>query len=363
MTQDAGREGPAQLDEVGKLLARYQGSGKVESIGEFTVDLQRAYQQLARHVFSDANEYILKLVQAANLLHTPLRIEHKQDTNIIFDDWPAALGVQRVAEALCRIDFAQQWSPLGLLAQGLRGLLGLTTTGVEVRHTVAGLPGRDLLSLGSKVSLSLEPTLPTRNSRLRLSVPRNPALSAAKTELLLKTRCEFSGVPIHFNGELLAALDSLGSLGSHRPKGFSKNTVLAQSLRPSYRSYSISDGGRISDRWAVMRLTVDLDPLASVWFCAAGVLTHQRRVDFGVPGITAVVAADDLPADIGGFHLRESDQLRAVEGWLSKRARRLMTYALQWLQSEQGLQDRRFAEATRVLVSYSGWESDDPDLS
>jgi hypothetical protein len=84
----------------------------------------------------------------------------------------------------------------------------------------------------------------------------------------------------------------------------------------------------------LLRLTVDLDPLATIWLAKAGVLVESRRFHLGVPGVVGIVTFDDLPTDLTSSRFLDGKLPPSLQSWLRQQARRLRAFALTHLQAQ-----------------------------
>lgn len=307
--------------EIENMLSAFGSVGQPEGEGQFTIDLSKAQEKMAHFQLPDPHEFLLKLVQAGNLAASAVCVELKNQICVDLDGWPADLSLPKIAERLANPGLTLEHDALSYLCVGLRALTSFCPE-VQVRQSLSGQPGRTLMTLARQATFSHESTLPFRTSRLRVSIKRPQVLSLAKLRSLLVARCGLGPVPLRLDGQEVP-ITFPSTSGSHRPKGVRADRVLAQTR----------EGLSFEGRPALLRMTVDLDPFATIWLAKAGVLVEARRFDLGVPGVVGVVSFDDLPTDLTGNSFLEGRIPESLKGWLSQQARRLRAFALPHLKA------------------------------
>lgn len=251
-----------------------------ESSGEFTLNPVRAAQHMSRLQLPGPHHYLLKMVQAA------------------------------VAGGASEIRARVGWFGLELqfdLPQPLR--LEAMATGVNA-------------ALSSLKTVTLEQQgrrhVYSRKSQWEEVAPFAPGLRIGlvrtrwdcSAELgLLSQLCCWCPVPFILNGRSAR----IAQWGSSRTRVQSYVPGTALSAPASSRA---AIPPRVPAQLAGRRIACDMVlalepyPSSTVTFIQHGVAICQRKVEFGREGVVAVVGADDLPTDLGGFELIDGPALK-----------------------------------------------------
>lgn len=315
------------MGEVDSLLAGLRRDGVTESEGVFTIDFEKAREKLARFQLPDPHELVLKFVQAANLEADSICIDLRQQTSIFLEGWNPELTLGKLADRLASGSLVMGDGAVDHLCVGLSALLGMAPEGVVLRQSIRGVAGQKVLSLSRQLEWEQRETPEARASLLIIEVPGQP-LSSSRVRELLEERCAYSKVPIELSGQPVRA-ELPQSSGAHRGVYFRTNEQLACLSLPQDNAES----GEAEGRQAELRLTVDLDPMATVWLTRAGVMAQRVSWDLGVPGVVAVVEADGLETDLTGTQFLEGEKLQLLRDWTQRGCERLLEEALRSVQA------------------------------
>ncbi len=347
------------MGDIENLLSDYKKGGHEDSTGVFTIDFQAAREKLSKFQLADPHEFLLKFVQAGNLAANDIQVELGSKSNITLRGWSSELTLEKLAERLASTSLIVGDDPLTHLCIGLSALLGLVPEGIRLCHRVEGSKMAKLLDLGTTLEWKDIESNPENGSSLRIWWPGVAEISQKTLAGLLRERCTYSAVPIALNGAgLLAVIPK--TPGAHREKFFRKNETLSElrTLRASgdappmadQRSKAKTKTG--AERDSHLRLTVDLDPVATIWMVKAGVMTQKKRMELGVPGLVGAVFADDLATDLTGSQFLENATFDEIRVFLKEVGVELLEDAL--TDARQIGADAQPASATAPIGSLIG---------
>lgn len=302
--------------DIDAFLDDARGSGSSDSEGGFTVNFAKAREKMAKYQLVDPHEFVIKLVQAGVLNTCAMEFDFEKALVIRYRGWPAELTLEKVSEQLCGGALGACETPLEHLAVGLNALVGEGRPGVKLTL------GDVILKIDEDLSWDEnEPAL--EEGVLEITVPRHSALEWPKIWEQLYTRCSFAPIPIVADGRELTTHFPITS-GSHRPKYFRENKIVASRGSNGGRELFLEPGGEGIE----LRLTVDLDPQATICLAKAGVLIEQKKIDLGVPGMIGVVQADELRTDLTGVQVLVDEKYEELTARLREEAKELLKDAL-----------------------------------
>lgn len=330
------------MSGIDQFLRELRDSGKIDSGGIFTIDLQKSSTKLNKHLLRGPADYLLVGVRGAvaagasavsiKLHYRESRIELKLD-NERADD--LALDLMRVA------DQRQRGAHLLRLAMG--GAFTQEASEVEVRSPSWCLTA-DGESLKGRAHAGREGFL-TIDFRWRFGGFLGLRGRTAQEHKELSERCTFSVVPIELDGRRLTAREARIPAGSHEWTDLPMDFRLAEGfLRYGEDELTIKvdkapvgalyDGFDLVHRdphWraehgGVMVRTVQ--DKYDAYFCLSGVAAKGRLfvVKDGVcleplvsrrwlRGSVLVVKAESVETDAGELKPRESEEYKAVQEW------------------------------------------------
>lgn len=322
------------MSDIESFLKDYKEDGVAESEGAFTINFAKAREKLAKFQLPDPHHLILKFVQAGNLAGHEVLIQTKGLLQITISGWRPSLTLEHVADSLTSANLQGGNDPLVHLATGLSTLMGVTGEPILVRQRLQETQQNRLLEIGETLELS-EVSEEVAEDSLSITVPFPSQLSASTLKSLLEERCVASTIPILINDQpLKGRLPE--SEGKHRSHYFQTNRQLAgklwseQSDSPvlwqsrTFPSSPVEKGPRTA--W--VSLSVDFDDKALVWLCQAGVLTQLKHLKLKVPGIMAIVSADDLPTDLTGSQFLDGPAMIDLIDWVGEASRQVRDQAL-----------------------------------
>lgn len=323
----------AVTDPLENFLSASRQAGQTDSEGTFTIDFAKAREKMARFQLANPQEFVLKIVMAACAAGAGgLDVRTGTRTGFILRDWPDELTIDSLARRLCADTILSGEHALDHLAVAVNALLGLDCGDILIQHT----PKQGKSSL-LRVDEGLQWENPEgyngEAGQLVLVVGERGQISQTEIKRLLQERCYAPGLSITIDGGGPLPLTVPPTSGAHRIQYFRNDHLLASH---SYGAFPDTpprprDGRpQLFDfaREANLRLTVDLDPTAAVWFSRFGVLAELVRLPLGVPGVAGVVSADDLATDLTGFQFSRDEKFAEVERWLRDAAEELRHDAL-----------------------------------
>lgn len=327
--------GCTPMSELHSFLKFLKSEGEMSTPGEFTIDFSKAREKLAKFRLTDPHEVFLKFVQAANLAARSIEIEFEDEVRVTFTGWDSAYTLKALAQRMLTAQLSREQNVLDHLSVGLSTLLTVADSGVVLRQSEKGSNAITRLALGGMLECHEESTAkPNTNSVLIISWKNNKTFKPNKVNELLDERCRFTRVPITFDGALvLAALPETS--GRYRVNYFTDNRALATSFyrakQDRYPQLIESLGGKKSaergPHTALLQLSVDLDPKATIFLALNGVIVEKRRLDLRAPGVVGIVSADGLPTDLTGAQLVESEELTELLKWVQNAATPLLNKA------------------------------------
>lgn len=283
-----------------------------ESRGEFTLNPARAAEHLRHLQLPGPDHFLLKLVQAgvaAGAAEIRVKI-----------GWFGLEIDIALAECLPLEDLSSY-----LLRQdrpGLRYLaIGVNAALSSVRAVTLEQAGKRLVV--TRKSQWEEKVLPQPG--LRIGLARNRWDTSSERRLLTDVCC-WCPVPLAVNGHPVQ-IPSWGSnatlVQSYVPGHSLSAPATSRALSPPRVPSSLA--GRRIPCDMVLALESHSGP-GIVYFVQHGVTVCQRRMTFGQEGVVAVVGADNLPTDLGGFEVLDGEALEerivAVRVELEKMSRR-----------------------------------------
>ncbi len=322
------------MSDIESFLNDYKEDGVAESEGAFTINFAKAREKLAKFQLPDPHHLILKFVQAGNLAGQGVTIQTKGLLQITILEWCPTLTLEQVADSLTSANLQGGNDPLVHLATGLSTLMGIATEPIMVRQKLQEAQQSRLLEIGEALELSEASEEVTEDS-LRITVPFPSPLDASTLISLLEQRCFSSLVPISINSKPLT--DILPeSPGKHRSQFFQTNRQLAGQLWSEQPDSPAPWQTRIFPRSPIQEgprttwvsLTVDFDDKALVWLCQAGVLSQLKHLKLKVPGIMAIVSADDLPTDLTGSQFLDGPAMIDLVDWVGEASRAVRDEAI-----------------------------------
>lgn len=326
------------MGQLDSFIEDFKQDGHSDGVGTFSINFSKAREKLAKYQLRNVNESILKFVQAANLGAGSLEVFLDERSAFTLIDTSPEFTLDRVLERLSSPGMNLGHDAVGCLCVGLGALISKMPNGVEITVRRARETSYETARLSEDMDRQQHQGPAPAVSSIEISAtPISPTDIEEFTELLA-TRCSFSVVKITLNGEPLECRLPVTS-GVQRKKYFTENVVLAeQFVLPSNTPKDqlpvmLEKFKSASEEWNAtrlytMQLTVDIDPVATVWLTKAGVLLEEKRLDIQVPGIIAVVRADDLDTDLTGSQFIENDLLQTLQPTLAKTGRKLAGEAL-----------------------------------
>lgn len=301
-------------------IAQWQGEGRFDSSGAFTLDPRRERQKLGRYALAGPHDYLLKLVQAANLMKAD-EVQFYLDKSEILVTYFGGLDVG--AGSLCAILNGERPLPsrgplraLGLALQDvlLRSAMALVWTGPDA--TVNCLPGQEarLSAAGGQTDWTYRLLL------LRTRQAANQTLAREREEL--RGRCAFSSSRVLVNRQVLRPTYpcETGPADRFLTKGFVLGEIRSRALAarlPRGLSFVTLEGADEPASWVVLPYQRGRDRQA--WLLRDGVLESRPHLI----GVHAVVDVSDLPADLSGLQTVADDHLRQRLEELGQRQRHL----------------------------------------
>lgn len=324
--------------ELETYLSQQRPAGRTTSGQGFSVDYARARKFLARLRLPRTTDYLLKLVQGGVRADCSW-VGVKLGTSIEVL-W---LGYRRfepqgLVPALCRPLEGDQSSAVSALACAVEAVTALGGRVVICQPDA----GRMTTFEGDRVAVELcerEAVVPHPALRITVDLPRRRRHLRGE-RALIRECCSYSRVQVLLDGQDLRetywsrhqAGPNRWILGERRlGDGPTATLSLPPLPEPAPLVWSL-DGARHGSGWLVLR--GGLEPLARVKLVQAGVVIETRRLDLGVPGIEAVMAADHLPTDLTGMQVRDTEAFAQALESLRQAAHELRDEVLEALDEE-----------------------------
>lgn len=263
--------------------------------GEFTLNPERALEMLGDHLLPTREHYLLLWTQAAYLLGAPeLQVEiGRFGVTYRFQSTRDLPSLELARHIHSVDDRAIQSLALGVRVAS-RGVGKVTIESSSGFHVFAKDGSwKEIGGGGDEVVL--------RVSRFRWDT--GPELR------LLRRACAWSPLPVRING-VSAALEYWGDRAT-----LAESYLPGQGLAAPAASFALHPprvckehlGRRVPCRIA-LSLSNRGAPTQLIWV-RYGVVIHQEERDLGLPGLSAVLCADDLTTDLTGFQLGEGEDL------------------------------------------------------
>lgn len=361
-----GPTGGAELDpELVGLLGALGEQGRKDSSGVFTVDVRKLLPKLADYQLARPEQYVLKLVQAA-VVSGATQVDVRCYGHFVELDFDGSGLAQAELEGLFAYVFEDQPASRHLrhLAIGVTSALSHQARWVQVESR--GVKRRWSM-------LELDEATRVRPSRLRKDLTRvtlarsvestvshwweflsrkdiYQMLMGGEQAMLPEQRalfqaCQHSAARIRVNGRrldrptfgrsgkpfALAWLWGYAENDAYHPDHLVVERYLGAGEPTTFRWPTRSHAQRC-DRHALGVHGAGLPPGVTCpallgirrtlsWpsvfhYYHAGVLVESRSVETPVPGLIAVVSADDLELDLSQFALLDSERLRQRDRWL-----------------------------------------------
>lgn len=287
-----------QGSQVDALIAALKQEGRIDSVGAFTLDREKAREKMQRFQLADPLHYLLALVRALvakGAREVYLDID-ANDVRLEADGAPFDVeDFEHLYNAILGKGRGRRAEPLRELAIGLNSAMALRPRFILVES--GDDSGGAELEMRPGVSDRFEATIPKadiRGTRIHVRERFRPGavleffrnrFGELPEERLLRDRCRFATIAVTLEGEALAA----GLDIDHD----NEDTLLALgSLGPSHRG--------------VVRLTKGSDP-GLVRIVQHGVHLVDHEVPALPPGTVVVVDAPGLTRDVGqGDVLRDA---------------------------------------------------------
>lgn len=351
------------------LLADLRDDGVMESSGNFTLDPKKAEEKLRNFSFSSAFDYVLKIVQCAVASGAPrIDIEvNARTVEVVFDGEPFTQNDMKRLIGHWLSETSQPGSRrFRHLAAGLRGAVAVAPSAVSFESWgESGGLRRTWDDEGWNLRTLESGRLPKVNT-FTLTRTLGQSLSAAGSEFMslfnshsdgdlgeeeaLKSRCEYSPVPIYLDGEKVSGftfgaplypgykIENDPNPGEARPPHYVDTFDLIDDLvDPNHHLFEeclpAEDGSSCSLRSQASQATVrsDLEPGTACQilmgvraelgankaiYVEDGVTLCSKEPVLVCPGVLALVSAETLNKDLTGFQLVEDNQFEAKKNQL-----------------------------------------------
>ena len=341
------------------LLGELREAGTVESRGNFSLDLERAAQNLSRFRLPKPEFYILRLLQAG-VAGKAKALTFKASLQNLELGFPGLdLEQNLLQNLLSYIIEDSSHRTLSHLASGIYGSLSVAAKKVEL----ASAGYRYIWEVGSSRQESDE----SSQSGLHLRITRPPAqvlrgwgrgLGQDLIKLfrkrgnsveagLIARFGDYYPIPISINGtplerapfgkarfpgyrietdpspeetavplpQLLQARELYSHGFCHRDHHLVERYVAGPGclIAPSTTSATELINPELAGRPCQMLLGLRaLDSSARLLFVRDGILVDERQIDLDIPGLLAIVSADELRTDLGGFEIVEDASYREL---------------------------------------------------
>lgn len=312
------------MADIGDFLEGYAEEGVVDSSGVFTIDPARAREKLAEFKLRSRHELILKFAQAGHLAASRMLISFgSSSSEVEFVGWSPEYPLTRISERLASPGLAFGDDAVGCLCVGLGTLFHAIGEGITLTHFLEGKLQGQVLEFDTFEIEKASERVDGFESTLIISWPTAADFGNNKMIELLKSRCLFLGIPIIYDGKKLS-VKVPETPGNYQGQFFSTNAVLAArryvpeevKLGNYNEEFESTKKLDIAPRLAILKSTVDFEPMAAIWLSKAGVILEKKKFDVGLPGIAGVVAADDIETDLTGSQFREGEALEELVSWL-----------------------------------------------
>lgn len=346
----------SQRDLV-ELLGALEERGRKDSSGVFTVDVRKLLPKLADYQLARPEDYVLKLVQAAATTGAT-RVDVSCYGHFVEVDFDGQGLAKTELESLFAYVFEDQASSRHLrhLAIGVTSALAhqarwvqVESRGVKRRWSMLELDAdgkarRSRLKRGlTRVTLarSLETTVShwweflSRKDIYQMLTGGEQAMLPEQSALW--RACQHSSLRVRVNGKRIDQA-TLGPPPMQGPARVFK--LLGVEVDDLYQPEHIlaerhlGAGQPAAFRWpakshayrfdrqeggacpALLGIRFSLGWPSVFHYYHAGVLVESQHIETPVPGLVAVVHADDLEVDLSQFGLVESEKLRQRNQWL-----------------------------------------------
>lgn len=326
-------------NEVDQLLDDLAESGQLESSdGTFTINTGSAHHKFAKFSLSNPQEFILKLVQAANLNATALRLEKKgSGCTAVLEGWDPSLSLEKLKELLLGSEFRLDGDALGYLFVGLVTLSKELPNQVQITQRSEGSSVVKYFQLDSELELTTKPlSSPSQNNTLQIKWPKHESFTLSRLREILEARCGFSKIPIRCGSKPLECpfppiLDSAERQYFPEPQTVAWNQAPNKEKTPNLKDEKVTPtlvDGDPDSRFTSLRLTTSLTKRTTIYFVKDGILLEPERFLFGLPGIVGVVNADNLQTDLSGLNVLKNSKLKNVRSELKAQSRELYSKAI-----------------------------------
>lgn len=340
------------MSELHDFIDQHSATGAIESEGSFTLNPAQAFEKLAKFQLVNRREFILKFIQAGNLAAQTVDIKFGKRISVWFEGWDPDIDLHTLFERFGKLQWGRDGDPLFYLLIGLITLSKLTTEEILLTQRVKDQQGSQTLVFSQTASIESLKSPPSPNSYLEISWPSSAHLNPRGLKELVEKRCAFSRIPVLVNGEPIIGVVPQPS-GKHRVgpaenlAPFFRNNVSLASAYYTPKDPELATSAELPnfpdplpptvsqsdlDRTLFLKITVDLDPTTTIHLMKANVIMREKRLNIGVPGLVAVVSADDVPTDLTGSQFMEGQEMTHLTAQLRECAQRLLPKAVEGVQ-------------------------------
>jgi hypothetical protein len=325
-------------DGLRKHVKLARDLGKVDSEGEFTLNLTAARLKLSQFNLADSHQFILRAAQAAHVGAKTLLVRLSRTPSLRLENLRQRFTLEEIITRLSRGETVGR-DTLDHLCAAVATLVSQVPEGVTLRLKQNGKRKIEVLQFGSENKLSVEQDTKTEGSWFQLSWPSRSGLKKSALRELVLSQCAFGVAEVQLNGRIVAPSLPPPKKGA-TVQGFKKSDILV-CHRYGAGSRAWKAEGKIleetcfseSERVATLCSTAGLSADAQVSLVIDGVRTEPQSLPLDMKGVFIVVDGSDLETDLSGLSLR-SKSVGQVRSWLEEKVQSLYSATLSTIDSQ-----------------------------